>query len=618
MQYTVKVRQGDRQEEITVLSGQKLLASLQRTGFFLPAYCGGKGSCGKCKVRVLSGLAKPPLPVETLSLSSTELAEGFRLACRLEVNADLVVEVPVGGEEAVLVTTDTKNIPIKPLVRREYCVVKRATIEEQLGEADRLEEALGLPGSIDYELMAALPAILREDDRLVTIVVAEDTVISVQGGKRASALYGIAFDLGTTTIAGYLLNLETGEEIGCYSALNPQRSFGADVISRAAYTMENHNGLMDLTTLIRREINKMVEYFGAQFGVGDEEIYHCTVVGNPTMLHILAGLPIEGMAISPFTPVISRRLDLKPSDLGIKMNSRGLITILPLISAYVGADAVAAILASGLGEGAEPALLLDIGTNGELALGHEGRILACATAAGPAFEGAQLRHGSGAVAGAIDRVRLATDGLRFTTIGGKPAQGICGSGVVELTAELLRTGIIDPTGKIGIKTSDKKPVPAALCRRIQEVDGQPAFLIASTAEGARTDLFFTQQDVRQVQMAKAAIAAGIEILLEEAGFDLNEVGTIYLAGGFGNYIDYHAAQHIGLLPQGFKGKILSLGNSAGVGAKMALLSRDCLAKADELAKRTEYIELSTNSRFQTAFLENISFQSLSAEEGKRL
>lgn len=616
MQYTVKVRQGDRQEEITVLSGQKLLDLLQRTGFFLPAHCGGKGSCGKCKVRVLSGLAKPPLPAETLYLTSTELAEGFRLACRLEVNADLAVEVPVGEEEAVIVTTDTKNIPLKPLVRREYCTVKRPTIEEQIGEADRLEEALGLPGSIDYELMVALPTVLREEDRLVTVVVAEDTVISVQGGKRPSALYGIALDLGTTTIAGYLLNLETGEEIGCYSALNPQQSFGADVISRAAYTMENHNGLMALTTLIRREINKMVEYFRAQCGVGSEEIYHCTVVGNPTMLHILAGLPVEGIAVSPFAPVISRRLDLRPSDLGIKMNSRGLITILPLISAYVGADTVAAILASGLGESAEPALLLDIGTNGELALGHEGRILTCATAAGPAFEGAQLRHGSGAVAGAIDRVRLAVDGLRFTTIGGKTARGICGSGVVELTAELIRTGIIDPTGRIGVKTGNKRTVPARLYRRIREVDGQPAFLIASTAEGAETDLFFTQQDVRQVQMAKAAIAAGIEILLEEVGLDLNEVGSIYLAGGFGNYIDYHAAQYIGLLPQGFNGRIVSLGNGAGVGAKMALLSRDCLVKADELVKRTEFIELSTNARFQTAFLENISFKNLSVQEEK--
>lgn len=609
--YTVEVMEGNKPgRKISAQPDENLLRLLQRSGFSIPSPCGGKGSCGKCKVKIREGRSTetPMADDEKNRLSSEEIKAGYRLACRIKVHEDLVVEVPASDEkEACILSAGEKNIPLKPLLTKKRLILSKPSINDQKSDVERIEEALNLPGRIPPPLIGDIPDLLRRNDFEVTAVLFGEEIIGIEGGDTSAEKYGLAVDIGTTTMVGYLLDLSTGDQIGTCSVLNPQRVHGADVVTRIDYTVENKSGLNILSDLVRDEINGMLSYFADNFGIPSARVYHMTVVGNTTMMHIFARLPVRNIALAPFIPAVTRRLDLAASDLGININSNGKVTILPMISGYVGADTVGAILACDMAEDAEVSLMIDIGTNGEIALGNKERILTCSTAAGPAFEGAHIRYGMGGVSGAVNTFSLGP-ALNFTTIGNKQAKGICGSGIIDITAELFRNSLIDETGRI--KSQDElreEGVPESLAARIREVDGKPAFLVLGKDEGAAFDLYFDQKDIREVQLAKAAVAAGIQILLKESGITMDEISRVYLAGGFGNYINYENATRIGLIPKELKEKIVPIGNGAGTGSKMALLAGETLEAAEKIKEITGYIELSTSLDFQTFFVDLMGF-----------
>jgi len=608
--YQVEVRQGNRSEKYSVPAGYNLLKLLKEKGFYMDSLCGGRGFCGKCKVRIVKGdtAMGQCSPDEAGHLSFIERKEGIRLACRVQVNEDLAVEVPEGGQREAAILTDGKSdVALNPKVVKRYVELPKPSLDDQASDVDRLEKALEAPGRLHPALIKGLPETLRAHDFKVTAVLFGRDIIAVEGGDTSDAKYGVAVDIGTTTMVGFLMDLTTGQQLDVYSALNPQRQYGADVITRTDFTVENENGLDILSKLVRDEINSMLEAFCRRWAIRPDTIYHMTVVGNTIMMHLFAGLSVKNIAVSPFIPVIARPLELEPGQVGINMCPSGRITILPMVAGYVGADTIAAIMASGMAERDELALLIDIGTNGEIALGNREGIIACSTAAGPAFEGAHIRYGMGGVKGAISKVRISEDGVRYDTIGGEPARGICGSGIVDAVAQMLKAGIVEATGRMKNAEEAKADLRDGLASRVGELDGKPAFLIASRQEGAMDDIYICQKDVREVQLAKAAIASGIHILMKEMGVRHEDIQKVYLAGGFGNYIDYDHAADIGLIPSQLRSRIVAIGNAAGAGAKMALLSGEYMEMAESIRHRTSYVELSSRLDFQTVFVDYISF-----------
>lgn len=602
----VKVIASGRVKERRAEPGQTLLAVLTELGVPVAAPCGGKGVCGKCRVRIVSGGvgALPIYPEELEQIPRSEREAGFRLACQVRIYDDLTVEILQDEEKAAILTDDWgRKVELDPLVNKRYLALDKPSAADPLGDVERVERALTSPVRMDPALFAKVSEVLRAYDFKVTAALAEHEIIALEGGDTTGKSYGVAVDIGTTTMVCYLLDLVKGIQVDVASALNPQCKYGADVISRIDYTIENEDGLGVLSGLVRDEINRMVGELCQENGITAEDIYHVTVVGNTVMMHIFAGLPIKNLAATPYTPVTTRRMDFAAEEIGISINPRGKVTVLPMVASYVGADTIAAVLASGMLERDEISLLIDIGTNGEIVLGGCDRLIACSAAAGPAFEGARIECGMGGVQGAINTVSI-TDTVSYTTIADSPARGICGSGIVDAVAGMLKAGLVDSTGRIMSRDElQQANVPPAIMERIMDLDGRPAFLIAAQDEGAARDVYITQKDVREVQLAKAAIAAGIRILASEMGVELSEISHLYLAGGFGNYVNHRHAAMIGLIPLELVDRTVPIGNAAGAGAKMALLSRRYMARAEELRRQIRYVELSMRHDFQETFVE---------------
>jgi uncharacterized 2Fe-2S/4Fe-4S cluster protein (DUF4445 family) len=432
--------------------------------------------------------------------------------------------------------------------------------------------------------------------------------------------YGIAFDIGTTTIAAYLCELSSGAIVEALSAMNPQARYGADVISRISHAMQGPAGAADMHGAIADALNGLISRFIRNNGIDREDIGAACAAGNTTMLHFLMDLPAAGIAVAPFIPATTDMHVLAAAELGLRISRNGRLICMPGVSAYIGADTVAAALACRLGRRGEIGLLIDIGTNGEIALGCRDWLLACSTAAGPAFEGANIRNGVGGVEGAIDTVRIGAGGFAVTTIAGGAGIGLCGSGLVDAAAALLDCGAIDETGRL--LDADEIDVPAsygeglaALLRTqiserlVRTDDGKDAFLLLDRSRcAAGSDIALTQRDIRELQNAKAAIAAGIKTLIARAGISAGDIGRVFLAGGFGSYINKDSAVRIGLIPSALSGRIEAVGNAAGAGAVEALLSRRSLGEAQKLKGRIEYLELSATPEFTGEYIECMSFE----------
>lgn len=588
---------------------RSLLEYLRENNHTLPSPCGGRGVCGKCRVQVLKGdqtLNMSYLNIPGISLDQWN--DGWRLACMTYMTEELEIAVPESwNAEAIILTSGDHEVTMEPHINKVYLELAKPSTEDQASDLDRLLRVLGRVSVVDIELVKSLPSLLPKHDYKVTAVLNNNTLIGVEEGDTTSKLFGVAIDIGTTTIVGTLIDLTSGDEVGIFSALNPQKVFGDDVISRINHTIENKNGLKELQQILIDTLNQMFEFFQQKYGVAKENIYHVNVVGNTVMIHLLAGLPVKAIAASPFLPATTYLPAIHARELGLDVFRNAIVTGLPMISGYIGADTVSCILATDMLEKEGYSLLVDIGTNGEIVLGNKEGLLACAAAAGPALEGAQIQCGMGGVRGAVNKIEIQENGIFYTTIGDQPAIGICGSGIVDAVAQMLKTGIVEPCGRMLLPKEAYENLPETLASRVREYNGKPSLIIVGQSEGAINDIIITQKDIREIQLAKAAIAAGIVILMHELQIDFTDVQQVYLAGGFGNYIDQNHAIDIGLLPSELKGKVVPVGNAALTGAKMLVKSAGYELVAEHIRQKTRYIELSTRLDFQDIFVDKMEF-----------
>jgi uncharacterized 2Fe-2S/4Fe-4S cluster protein (DUF4445 family) len=570
-------------------------------GLSLPSLCGGRGKCTKCRCQP-RGAVTEPTALELEMLSEQELARGIRLGCQARPAG--AVEIAI--EEEVLDKGGYVEVAVKPdpVLRKVYLELPPATSHEDLSDAERIQKALGQPIRIDLETLRTLPAALRREGFRVTATLwdpggGEPGLLSVEAGDTRERAYGIAFDIGTTSVVGYLIDLFSGKEVARSCRLNGQQAWGADVLTRASHAMEKPHGLADLQAAVVATLNQIVA--DCCTSVDPHHVYYTTVVGNSIMHHLALGLTPATIAVSPYAPVTRDGLTLRAADLGIALpNARA--DFLPLIGAYVGADTLAVVMATGLDESAEVRLAVDIGTNGEMALGSRNHILACSAPAGPAFEGAEIKQGMRATAGAIDRVRILED-VRIWTIGDAPPKGICGSGLIDALSQMVRRGIVNGSGRLLPRSDLEGRLSPKVLERIAGQGYTWEFVLSWDPYVA-----ITQDDIRQVQLAKATILCGVRILMEELGIEAPQIAQVYLAGAFGNFVDKRSALGIGMLPLGVPPeRIMGVGNAAGQGSRMALLSKAIRRRAETLARRIEYFELSKHPRFEERFIESMRF-----------
>ena len=598
---------------VRVRSGSRLIEAALGAGVPLDLPCGGEGVCGKCRVVVRRGPAEPAAADREV-FSPEELAEGFRLACQCLVAGPMTVEIP---ETSILAShyqildraESTSPVPTDPVVSKRYIELPEPRRDDEVADLGRLERLLGTV-EVDLPLLCQLPGRLREAKFRGTAVLAERQLIDFEPGDTASECFAVAVDVGTTTLVAMLVDLRTAEELAVVSRLNPQTSFGDDVLSRIVHARQSDENLGQLHRLVVEAVDGMIGELAEAGGVARERIYEMTFSGNTTMQHLLCRIDPRYLGEVPFVPATASAVLVDAAGLGLRIHPRGRAYVSPVIGGFVGGDTVSGILATGLAEADGPGLLVDIGTNGEIVLFADGTLRAAATAAGPAFEGARILHGMRGCAGAIERVTV--DGqVRTSVIGGGPPVGLCGSALIDLGAELLRHGIVTPDGRMSEPGELCDDVAPELRGRIVSHDGKAAFLVAAeteTATGRR--IVLTQRDVRELQLATGAIRAGIMILLRRAGLEPAELERVLIAGGFGNFIRRSRAQRIGLLPPEIDtDRIHYQGNTSLAGARLVALSRRAREQAEELARRTEHVDLSTDPGFQEAFAEAMIFPS---------
>jgi uncharacterized 2Fe-2S/4Fe-4S cluster protein (DUF4445 family) len=512
-------------------------------------------------------------------------------------------------KEKIALEAVGREIEVEPNLRKIFLRVPPPTLSDQRADLSRVLDSLEQEVQPPRELavLKDLPARLRQEEFAVTAVLSDEELIEVEAGDTSNKNYGIAFDIGTTTIVGYLMNLETGEELAVASLINPQVTYGDDVISRIAFSSKARGNLDLLQSNVVGAINDIILEASHKAKISPHHIYEMTAVGNTCMTHLLLGINPASLATLPYVPVNTGERLVPAEELGIKINPRGRVLVLPNIAGFVGADTVGVILASALEESRELRIAVDIGTNGEVVAAKAGRMVACSTAAGPAFEGARISQGMRAAAGAIDRVDLLEASadtqlsklLQIHTIDGAPPRGLCGSGLVDVIAALRAAGVINPAGRL-LDADSLPPEAAPWLPGLEGTGGQVRFSLAASREGG---VFLTSRDVRELQLAKAAICAGILTLLETLGAKLEEVEELLLAGAFGNYIRRENALAIGLLPNLPLEKVKPIGNAAGLGAKLALASRSRRRLAKSVAQQVEYVELSERPEFYKHFSE---------------
>ena len=608
MEHTVRIHKDNSTVEVKAESGTKLLDFLQKNSVRVASPCGGNGTCGKCRIKV-DGIKSQPSEKEKNLLGNNAMENGIRLACYNKIVGDMDVYPDEKVEKAVIVTEGIKrDIGLGPAIRKEYAELPAPQLHDQDPDIERVLKRSGGHGKqISLEMLGRLPEVLRNSDFKVTLVYNDDEITAVEEGNTVSKQYGIAVDIGTTTIAAYLYDLNTGRHVDTFSTMNPQRKFGADVLSRIDYTITTTTGLDSMHNEIVNCINDIIKDFTIRNSIGINDIYAAVFAGNTTMMHFLLKMDARNIAVAPFIPVTTNLHNINAAQIGIKINDSGRVIVIPGVTGYIGADTVAAALSSGMYEDEKTSLLIDIGTNGEIVLGNREWLYSCSTAAGPAFEGANIRNGMGGVTGAISVVKLVPQ-FEITTIGAAKPMGICGSGIVDSIAAMLSVGLIDETGRLADEDEAEK-LEEGLRNRLVELEGKRAFQLVPAEESSNAaDIAITQKDIRELQNAKAAIAAGIRTLVKYAGISFDKIDNVYLAGGFGSFMDIESAIGIGLLPAELRGRIKSIGNAAGSGAVEALLSNEMLKMTESIKARIKHVELSGSAEFTEEYVECMMFE----------
>lgn len=607
----VRIRFIPSEKQTDIPAGSTLLEAAGSAAVQIQAACGGKGTCGKCRARIVAGDPGSTTSLESEHLSVSELEAGWVLACQRCPRQNLVVFLQEGTgsslRKAGLKPWITEVKP-DPVVEKIYISMDPPSIVDQRPDCRRLTDSLPRTGiKAELKTLASLPRLMREGDFKVTAVVVGDRLVAVEPGDTSSRRYGMAFDIGTTTVAGLLVDLSNGEVMAARATTNPQTIFGADVISRIDYALKEAENLRQLQDKVLGAVKGISGALLKDAGVDKNEVYEAVFAGNTTMTHLLLGVDPGNLAVAPFIPAFSETVEVEAAELGLIMHPAGNALIMPNIAGYVGSDTVAVMLAARIDRREGFCLAVDIGTNGELVLAGRGRLLTCSTAAGPAFEGACIKHGMRAEEGAIETVCLDGD-VRMEVIGHTAPRGICGSGLIDAVAQLLKAGIINPSGRFNDADTLSGKVDPRLLRRLRSGQMGYEFVLAEGGSfSAGRDVAVTQRDVRELQLATGAIRAGIGVLLREMGISGEEISEVLLAGAFGSYIKKESALGIGLLPPIAPERIITVGNAAADGARIVLISRAERERGVSLARRAEHVELSMRPDFQELFVDSLHF-----------
>lgn len=622
--YQVIFQPSGRRGEI--LEGKTILEASRELGAEVESVCGEARICGKCKVKLEEGFFErygitshpqnlsPFIEEEEKFIQDAERGEGYRLGCVAQIRGDVLIFVPEESraqKQVVRKAATERSIDLKPAVSLYFVELPHPTFYDPLGDFDRLKRALNKKYNltsldIDYHTLLKLPGVLRQGGWKVTVATwMEKEIIDIKPGKKEDT-YGLAIDVGTTTVAGYLCDLRSGKLIATESMMNPQVTYGEDVMSRITFAMTHQDGLERMHRSIIDGLNRLIHNATNGCGLSPEDILEITIVGNTAMHHLLLKINPEYLGIPPFPPATHQSIDIKARDLGLEVHPSANVHILPIEAGFVGADNVGVLIAEEPYNQDEMVLIIDIGTNGELVMGNRKKLISSSCATGPALEGAHIKFGMRAAQGAIERIRIDPETLEvnFKVIGQEywhsdlkivRAKGICGSGIIDVMAELYRNGIIDKSGRF--RKSIQSP-------RLRIFDGRPEFVIAWKHEtSVGKDITITQQDVRNVQLAKGALYTGAKLMMKRLGIE--KLNKVILAGAFGSYIDTEEAMVLGMFPDCDLKHVYTVGNAAGDGARIALLNRAKRTEAEEIAKRVEYIELTIEEDFKNEFMESM-------------
>ena len=593
--------------EVRVPSGTPVFDAASWNGIAIDSTCGGHGTCKKCRVRIVSGEV-PIGPLDPRAFTVDELREGWRLACRAGARGDLVVEVPpLQTRPKAALAGVGRHVILRPAVQKRHLVLDEPSMEDQRSDFQRVLDALDdLEPRASIEMLRSLGTILRLSGFDVTAVVCDQELIDLEPGDTTARRFAIAFDLGTTTVVATLLDLDSGQPVAVRSVLNRQQPYGADVITRISATMMDDEALGALRSRAHETLAELVSEVCAEGTVEPREVYEITVCGNVTMMHLALGIDPEPLSMAPFVVSTHSFGDVLAREFGIEVHPRAPAFVFPSLGAYVGGDIVAGMLATGLTRDRRLRLFIDVGTNSEIALGSHERVVATAAPAGPAFEAAQIRCGMRASEGAIEGVKVSGGGVGLDVIGDVEPVGMCGSGLVDAVAELVHCGLLDHSGRF-IPNDDAEVSHPGLADRLTMIGKERVFVLDwRGSSDPEASVFLSQRDVRELQFAKASIATGWSILMSELGVSAADVSQVLLAGSFGAYLTPLSAVRIGLVPRIALPRIVSAGNVAGEGAKIAALSVRERAEAYSILREVEYIELSGRPDFNDMFVDQLA------------
>ncbi len=595
------------QNELTVewpgTGRRTLLVLLRAAGLAPESSCGSRGKCGKCRVRVISGDCTAPGEDELAILSAEELDSGIRLACCCKVKGKVIL-LPGSDEHRTRILENglSASFQLEPSI-----IKQEVTIARDCGQGSLLEHLNGQTGAVISEksLLPALTLLGECGQDSLTAIIKDGAILGFEAAGVTKDCYGLAVDIGTTTVVAGLLDLNDGRELAVVSALNPQKEYGLDVLSRIQHVQNDPSGLKTLNALIISCLNDLIEKLCDRSGINHLQIYEITVAANAVMLHLFLDVNPRRLGRSPYHTVFREGVTVGAKELELNVSPFARVYCMPSVSSFVGADIVAGIIATGLDRSKETELFLDIGTNGEIVLNKGGKLLACSAAAGPALEGMNISCGMRAAEGAVEEVSL-RHGVGFRTIGNLPPRGLCGSGLLDLAAELLDAGVILPSGKMAAREEYQAAHPGSPLVGFVDNSKKRFWLEQPVTQGER-GVYLSQADVRQLQLAKGAIVAGIKTLLARSELGEEDVGRVYLAGAFGTYVRPLNLIRLGFFPAAWQGRICFVGNSSKAGAVMALLSRTLRTRAEEISRKVDYFELSKCGDFEKLFVGNMVF-----------
>ena len=594
-------------QSVEVADGATIAEAAQKADVFITNLCGGEGVCGKCRVQVAKGRADAEEHAKGF-FSQDELMKGYVLACQAEIHDDLEIVIPpesrvdaskimTGGESQT-----TAGIELNPLVKKIFLALSPPTVEDNVPDVERISRALRKQlgwqtFDIPLDCLQTLSTKLRENDWKVTVTVAKHgknyQILQIDPFDTAKSHYGLAVDVGTTTVVAQLLDLNSGKVLDVEGCHNKQASFGEDVISRVIFAC-GKGGLDPVQRAVVKNINTLIARLVEKNKISREEIDVIVAAGNTTMSHLLLGLNPCSIRLAPYVPTADEFPQIRASEIGIRINPRGILETMPCVASYVGGDIVAGVLASGISEHEEVKCLIDIGTNGEIAIGNKDWLVCCSASAGPAFEGGGTRCGMRATDGAIEKVEIKEGELFYSVIGGKKPRGVCGSGLIDCIYELVRNKIIGQDGKFHRQREDA---------RLDFTDGIPEYIIAHSHETETgMNVVITESDIDNLIKSKGAVFAAIKSLIDYIGLGFDMLDTLYVAGGFGSFLNIPKAVAIGLLPDIPLEKIKFIGNSSLTGARACLLSENAFETCLNISRSMTNIELSIHQPFTDEYI----------------